>query len=429
MDGVSWAVGLTGVVLIALSMREILRNDSTERAISLALALFASAAVLNQTWIGYRSVILATGLACIAASGLVIVIRWDDLKQSTIRGRHMWFLWLGLWLFLVDAVTSPSPSVIEVFSRLLPIAVLASMLPLCTSPFLSLRSAVSAVLSGFGVACVLTLAAPTTWTTCLEFKCGPFGELFTGPFASGNYFGAAAGAAVVTALTLEKCWLKYLTLGAAGFILIASDARTSQVALAVALLVYFLARRSSRPHPVLGAVTTALLVVIGTRMVYTSDLSSFSNRGIIWELGTRAIGSEWIFGKGLSTWTPEVLARNYMHSQQLFLLYSGGAVALVLYVVLIATVLGNAPRSVNALAWATATLILVGGLTEVVWNPLAFDGTTFLILPLVLSGTVSMEVPGPPKPAEQLRKSPKSQGGSASARRRLVPRSRTRRSR
>ena len=66
-----------------------------------------------------------------------------------------------------------------------------------------------------------------------------------------------------------------------------------------------------------------------------------------------------------------------MHSEALLMIYSGGAVAIVLWGALLVGVFRGAT---SASSLCLAVVISVLGFTEVVWNPLAIDGTVVILL-------------------------------------------------
>ena len=183
----------------------------------------------------------------------------------------------------------------------------------------------------------------------------------------------------------------------------AADSRTVQIGFAGALMVFLLAKRFAqyfRPWHAWAFVTSFL--ALGTWLVYTSAPGAYSNRANIWRLGHHALGEWWPIGRGLSSWTPEVLERNYMHSQSLFLLYSGGAVALILFGVLVCISFARQPLPYLAFSAATVTFTMLRGLIEISWNPLALDGSTILILPIIVLACGSSDSTHPKQSRSQL---------------------------
>ena len=97
-------------------------------------------------------------------------------------------------------------------------------------------------------------------------------------------------------------------------------------------------------------------------------------------LGRRASEQNLFIGSGIDNWSSEVLARNYMHSQFLFLLYSGGLISVALYGWLMAAAARVALGMRSPVAMIYVALVMSTGILEVMVNPTALDGTSIAVL-------------------------------------------------
>lgn len=388
-DVVSSALGL--VVFLA-SLHTLWRIRSDSKPFPLGLLAISCASIVNQTWFATTSRIAQTGVIAVVLAIGSIVMTSSRTARATIPDRQLLVVLLPLWLFFVDALNNQPDALVATFGRLLPAVVMICVLPLATRATLSRRHVALLLTAGLGFGSVLTAVSPTPWTSCTTFKCGEFGALFNGAFPSGNYLAAVAGLAVIAALTMEQDRLLRATsvaLGAA--VLVATDSRTSQLACVLGVVIYLAARRRGG-RPISSVASTAAITGVlatGLWLTYTAGPTAFSNRGGIWRLGVEAVGGDWLLGRGISSWSTDVLARNYMHSQVLLLLYGGGVVAIALYGLLIARTISALTPDLVAVGTAMVGFILFRGLTEIAWNALAFDGSTYLLLPVVLIGGLS----------------------------------------
>lgn len=403
-------ISLTGLCICVMSLRQLLLTQRLGENLPLPHLTLASASLVNQSWFSSRALILTTGTLTICVCVFSIARAWSRVGNASIKGRQFMFVALPLWLFAVDALANPDVSLVSTLGRLLPALVFVSILPLCSPGSFTMKQGAYIVLFGFGLSCALAYVAAAPWTACSTFKCGVFGQLFAGPFPSENYLGAVATLAFLAALVVPTRSLRFVTILAAVAILVASNARTSQLGLILALAVYTATRlvqiRTGAGKHLLAWGMAGGFLSLGLGLIYTAEPSDFSNRGSIWRLGTRAVGDAWPVGRGLSSWSSDVLARNYMHSQALLLLFAGGVLALAMYGLIMAravTVCG--PRHLPY-ALALSALVLIRGLTEIVWNPLALDGTTFLMLPVLYLISVGSERSLPLVPQQSLAPNP-----------------------
>lgn len=389
MVATSLLISLGGLFLMLGSCRALWRMRSPSQAFPLGLMVIACASILNEAWFSTTTRIAIFGVLAAAISAATILLNVKRLASARVPGRQLLFVALPLWLFVVDALNSHSNSVVAVFGRLLPALIMTCALPLAVMNALTPRHVALILTFGFGFASALTLASPTPWAPCTTFKCSQFGSLFNGAFPSGNYIAAAAAVGCIAAATLRhNPRVRWGGIALSLIVLYVTDSRTSQLALAVATAACIGYHLWIRARLHLNALAAYAIVagfsIAGIEMVYTADPTAFSNRGGIWRLGVEAIGNHWIFGRGISTWTTDVLARNYMHSEALLLLYGGGVVAVILYGLVVVKTLRALSPDLGGIGAAIAAFVLFRGLTEIAWNPLAFDGSTFLIMPLLM---------------------------------------------
>ncbi|MEI5671651.1 MULTISPECIES: O-antigen ligase family protein [unclassified Nocardioides] len=379
-------VGAIGFLTIVVALR--LGPPDPARTVTAARLTIVATAIVNQSWLQSTVTLVVGCVATIALSAMFVttVVRRQS-EGIVLNGRHLLVSALPVWLFLVDVVRYPIGDGPGTFARLLPVIVVLALLPILAVPP-GPDTVLQPVMFGFGLACAMTAFAPQAWVSCTEFKCGPLGQLFAGPFSSENYFAATAGLAALTAATVATGRTRVLVILLAGVVLYASNSRTTQLGVAIALVLAVLAMRTSiGRRPMVSTVVPFSVLGLGVWLNYSVATDAFSNRGLIWDIGTRALGEDWILGRGLSSWTPEVLARNYMHSQSLLLLYGGGAVAVLLYALVVCAALSQGDARMSVVATTLVGFVLLRGLTELAWNPLAIDGTLFLFFPLIIFAT------------------------------------------
>lgn len=384
MSALLLLVGLAGAALLVASLALAARGELGTRGPALAVSFLGMAGVSGET----DTVSAGQGLSEVATAlvlgGAVLTVaaNWSLVKTVSIRTATIWPFAVAVWLFVVNALATPGTPLTETLLRAAPVATWMALAVLISTGLLTRESIAAAVCAAFGWACVLALLAPAPWGACSAFKCGPFGQILTGPFGNENYFGRLACLAAVSAFMVWRGRFKWVAPLAAFLVLYATASRTSQLALIVAVViaaVVFGRARGNRSRHTWAAPWFAASTVcgIGLYLVYTAGDADFSNRGGIWNLGTAGLGGAWPVGRGISTWTTDVLERNFMHSEALLMIYSGGAVAIVLWGALLVGVFRGAT---SASSLCLAVVISVLGFTEVVWNPLAIDGTVVILL-------------------------------------------------
>jgi len=396
----------------------VVERGGPHRAVPLVLFVTSIASIFNESQFETRGRILIDGLLCIALAALAPFLSRSRLptagRAKGAKDASLAFVALPLWLFAVDAVVNSSNSTTDTIGRLLPAVIVALLIPALRAAELQRESVARMVMGGFAFSLLLGLVASAPWSECTSFKCGQFHGIYQSAFSSGNYIGAVGGLVVVCAFVVDDRALRYLGLASGVLALVATDSRTSQLATLVALGFMLLIRLAAPVSATLWSLRGVIapgMSFLGLWIVYTSSTTAFSDRGGIWKLGRDAVGDHWVAGRGLTSWSSDVLARNYMHSQSLLLLYGGGVVAVAIYALCAHRALVSAGRCNLIWTYPVVIFVLFRGLTEISWNALAFDGSTFLVLPLLLlAGTTQPEAlarPAPMNPgARQPRRKP-----------------------
>lgn len=305
------------------------------------------------------------------------------------------------WLFLADLMFATVAPVSTLLGRLLSFVAVSCLVILGRLGAITWERAGRAVMFSFGVSAAMTLVTPDPTRPCSAFKCGPLGFQLTGPFFNENTFGMVAVMALVFALACRDRFLQVSVIATVGAVLFLSESRNSQISAAVIVALTVMWRvlpTSLRRWTTLPlSLAPTLLTAVGLIMVYQSERGDFSNRGNIWRLGTQQLGDDWIFGAGLDTWSTEVLERNFMHSHYLLLLYSGGAVAIIIGAAMMTYLM--TPTRFGRFDSALYTLplaVLVGGLVQVPWNPLAIEQNAIVGVALVACAFAQQHDPATP---------------------------------
>jgi hypothetical protein len=401
MTAVSSFLGISGALLLMVFGRH-LWTTVESRSAAVALMLPLAYGLITETSLQHGTALLVAVTASCIGLVTLLVITGVRTRTVTIPLFQLMVPLLALQLFLVNALRNPETDAIVVFGRLLPMLVWVAVGILARGSWLSLRDVAMILCGGFAFSCVLMLALQQAWAPCSKFKCGPFGELLTGPYDSENFMGRIACLAIMASWHLRRELVGKLTFPLACLGLFATASRSSQLSLAVAILAWATwGVLNIGNRPVLRVAARLLpfgCLALGTWLVYTSEPSDFSNRGYIWGLGRRALDGAWIFGRGIDAWSTDVLARNYMHSEALLLLFSGGAVAILLYAALLSGMIKSANTSDSGFAFALIVALLVLGLTEIAWNPVALDGTVYFFAPILCAAmcTSATRVDYPP---------------------------------
>jgi O-antigen ligase len=140
-----------------------------------------------------------------------------------------------------------------------------------------------------------------------------------------------------------------------------------------------------------GSLLGMLAVVAGYVLIVRSTTSTFSNRGQTWAQALGAVEDHPWRGLGFHSWFElqrvGTLPDHFAHSQYLILLFSGGYVALLLFAAVLAAALRQTiAMSRDPLLRASLPVFVFAGLglTESVWNPFTFDGSSWPVLVMLL---------------------------------------------
>ncbi|MDF2144473.1 O-antigen ligase [Knoellia sp. p5-6-4] len=319
------------------------------------------------------------------------------LPPATKRALALACLLLWAWLAVVDLLAADlqAGQLVAPLTSLV-VLVLSGVMsaPLGMTPRVLGRTLLT-VLAVVGVASALL---PASWRACDEFKCGPAGALMTGPFPSENYLAMQAVLVLAWVLLGLRGSLRVTAVLLVATLLLASGSRTSMIVALLALLLFVVSgreRHTTGPRRPVSYVTASLLgmlaVVVGYVLIVRSTTSTFSNRGQTWARAVEAVEEHPWRGLGFHSWFElqrvGTLPDHFAHSEYLILLFSGGYVALALFAVVIAVaVRQTAAMSPGPLARAALPVFVFAGLglTESVWNPFTFDGSSWPILVMLL---------------------------------------------
>ena len=353
------------------------------------------------------TVLLFLVCACVAA-------RLDDvLGGRSAWQRAAWGLHGALvgWCFVVDLTTRPG----VVGDRWITYVV-ATILWLGTGLLaagITLRPAGLAY-AGSALLVFMTLpavAADSFWIPCNQLfeKCSPAGQLFRSFVSSENYIAIVAAFTFIAALGALRGVLRILALANSGVVLVATGSRTGMVAVLAAMgvlaLLALLRRRGSpvdRVSRALAFLMSAAAVATALALIFSATMNTLSKRGSIWIAVRNHIDDHLLAGIGVSKWSyfQDVgeSPQHFFHSGYALALFSGGVVAVVLLGAWLFCLLrGAVGGSVVAVVVPLTSLFMIYSTTEVIWNPLAFDGLSWLAVGLscLIGSTSSAAAPRP----------------------------------
>jgi len=428
-------LGLSLVVLVRLlpTVLGYLRDPST-RWTAFGLLVFVAGSLVGE--MTQLRGILAFKLAYVAPLIVALVAPLAGKRPAQSRAISAraiaWILLLWAWLVAVNiAHFSTVLSDGTLLTRLMP--GLIWVLLLATHASSPLDREMLAVVAAFAVAVpgLLVPFASEAWRAC-DQKCGVFEGMLTGQYASENFMGHQV--AFVVALHLVAFGLSrtlYL-LPLAALWLLATESRTAQYALLTTFALVFAAwlgsrivksrpgRTDSTAKRALITLVPVLTVAVAARLVLTSADDDFSGRGHIWGRAVDLWQGHEIAGLGVDAW--EINQQNgllppqlYAHSVYVFLAFSGGIVAILIFVLLVRQAMLSALRQDGRLlpGLVLGLAFLLPGLLEVIWNPVAIDGFTWFPLALVVAS-------GSPSPGLDPHEDPDAEQGAQRMRRRRV---------
>jgi hypothetical protein len=249
-----------------------------------------------------------------------------------------------------------------------------------------------------------TVWLPSWWTKCQvgNFdKCSFVGALYRGAAESENYVAILASVTAVAAQVSLRGRTRAGVLAFCFLIIACTGSRTGILTTAVMWTYCLIAQRWDQRRPqqrmsVLAAATiSSTAVLFAVCQIYTADPGTLSRRGSIWIAVRQAIDGWTLTGLGVSKWSAlqEIgeSPQHFFHSSYALFLFAGGAIAVALfwlwsYSMLRGRAIDNRPRSGTALV----VLVLAYSQTEVIWNPLAVDGLTWIYVLLTCGGLISV---------------------------------------
>jgi O-Antigen ligase len=247
------------------------------------------------------------------------------------------------------------------------------------------------------------------WTEChvgdLD-KCSFVGALFRGAAESENYVAILASVTAIAALIGFRGRGRAAVLAFCFLVIACTGSRTGMLTIAVmcvyCLVAHWWDRRSPQERmPAAAAATiSSTAVLFAMYQIYTADSSTLSRRGSIWIAVREGIDGWLLTGVGLSKWgalqdvgeSPQ----HFFHSSYALFLFSGGIVAVALFWLWsFALLRARAPDGRARSNAALVVLVLAYSQTEVIWNPFAVDGLTWIYV-LLICGLASVPQPTAP---------------------------------
>lgn len=228
-------------------------------------------------------------------------------------------------------------------------------------------------------------------------KCSVFGVLYTGVVENENSLGISLALSFPFVLIALKGRLR--TFGAIAMIaaVVGSESRSSQFAIAATLAVFVLSRATRRTRMIqIAAVGMTVFALVFVLVESRGDSLRFTNRAGLWDLAIDGFnGHPWL-GQGGAAWsklsTAGVIgdASAYSpHNQWLDILYAGGLLAGVLFVVLIVQVLrsGRGPEAGQAALVLFSAMSV--GVFERGWGVVYPDRFFWSLVAVCLAGSLT----------------------------------------
>lgn len=407
---IAYSIALLAATTIAIQVRVLYKSGLTERDPMLFVGLF----LVMLTSLIYEAGILLRGpTGQVAVIGLILTMALTAVSKSArFRVKHripicvFWPALMAALLFSVNALMNPEADLQQIIGRSLGILSLTLIGLAFALSKLKLQDVAATVVLATSFMFMIAPLSGLGWRPCDKFKCGPFGALYTGPFHSENTVALFCGVGILCAFLTYAGRKSIITIVMFALTLYATESRTSQLALAVGLVVWPLAslatswcRRKglnlsaladrSRLITVAAGLGTAGLFIVGFRLVTEAEPSDFSNRGRVWILGLSALGENWLSGLGIDRWytyqSVGAVPSHFPHSEYLFLLFTGGIGAVLALFFIYTQSIRNSFIHKEASPFAIAYVAFLGvtGMTELFWNPIAADGNAFVMFPLI----------------------------------------------
>jgi hypothetical protein len=389
------AIGL--IVLVALR-GEIRRtyNDEGLARLMLLGSMIGGGIAVNTVFLNTSNIFRLVLIALIALSAFASILtsgrREGGAERHALPAILGLLLWL--WLFVADLEFAQNLTTKAEIARLLAGLAWLAVLAVRVYRPLSLRSVAVIAAASVAVTSIGTLLLPVdhAWRTCDKYKCGSFGALLHGPFESENYFAMQASLVGILVLVSLRGRVRVWAAALCIVILVASGSRTSILVFAMAVFILIVWRRRESPHARPFAVRALAIGIVpplvGWIMVTKANSHSFSDRGSIWQQALATMPGHYLTGQGVDQWyvlqDAGLVPDHFPHSQILLIMFSGGTIAAALYCVWLWAACAQALRlnpGDPGVALFLITFAMIG-LTEVVWNPLTFDGLTWAAMAL-----------------------------------------------
>jgi hypothetical protein len=406
---ISAVLSLSGLVILVILFRvraDIARNLGGTTNAAVVLATAVSANVGSLLFVGHSAPVLG-GCALVLLGFGVLLARRETMPGGPDPARR--FAWaisgvLIVWCALVDLAVGPGivggrwAAYAGGALTWLAVGLMAGTYQVAA------RSACYVGLVLLSAITIPTAWLPNWWTTCHvgDFdKCTFVGALFQGPAESENYVAILAS---VTAVAAEVSLRGRARTGVMAFcvlIIACTGSRTGLVTIAVMWTYCLIAQRWDQRRPqqrmsrLAAATISSTAALFAMYQIYTADPRTLSRRGSIWIAVREALDGWTLTGIGVSKWAAlqdiGESPQHFFHSSYALFLFAGGSIAVVLfwlwgYSMLRARALDNRPRSGAALV----VLVLAYSQTEVIWNPLAVDGLTWIYVLLTCGGLASV---------------------------------------
>lgn len=260
-----------------------------------------------------------------------------------------------------------------------------------------------ALLGGFQA----VLHADSVFRTCRADKCGLLGTLYTGIFTNENTYGLAL------ALSVSFIWMAFrgpvriiLACYVAGIAYV-TGSRSAELVAVVSVVILFILRPSISDDPeaatrfsddtpvgkpALAVLAACSAAFIGFVLPFLNlDPNSLTQRPYFWKLARTQLSASPLYGLGSEAWAslyqagmiPVALTYS-VHNQWLDVIYTGGMIGLLFFVLLLVSMLLRAGRAHVVVASCLLIPVLAGSSLERPWSFDISDWLTFTLLATIL---------------------------------------------
>ena len=398
---VPYTVAGLGIVVLVLVLLDLPPRGGVqdERSTWWLLLLIALAGMAQEIARGENARYWQALAGAVLALALARAIR-AGLRDRTVPGKGMgpWVaVVLVIWLFVVNALSNYQYVGPAVLARGLAMGFWVAFAVYLRVSRVTARMVTKAAVTLMALVAVLVGTWSEPWRACDLFKCGVYGALLRGPFASENQLGMLAGVVVILlAATPRSTWrMPGLVLAAA--VLSATSSRTSMIALGLAGVFWLVSGSRGlgrKPRLLSGAYVVAILAieVVSAVLISSAAQATLSNRGRIWTRAMEALDGPTWQGLGLDRWSvlqdAGLLPPLFPHSQLLLVYFSGGVVAGALYLAFLLSPLRLPGGDGRRTAMTYGVYLAVVGLAEVWWNPLTIDLHVAVLAPFLALTTI-----------------------------------------